>query len=67
MIKKSKPIHGVMDFLKWAKNKKISMAVCTNKQEHLAVDLLKKLRIYKYFEYVAGSDTFLLTNLILDI
>ncbi len=54
----SKPIHGVMDFLKWAKNKKISMAVCTNKQERLAVDLLKKLRMYEYFEYVAGSDTF---------
>ncbi len=54
----SKPISGVMEFLKWAKAKNISMAVCTNKQEHLAVDLLKKLKMYKYFEYVAGSDTF---------
>ena len=54
----SKPINGVMEFLKWAKTKNISMAVCTNKQERLAVDLLKKLRMYKYFEYVAGSDTF---------
>ena len=54
----SKPINGVMEFLKWAKDKNISMAVCTNKQERLAVDLLKKLRMYKYFEYVAGSDTF---------
>ena len=34
------------------------MAVCTNKQEHLAVDLLKKIGIYNYFEYVAGSNTF---------
>ena len=34
------------------------MAVCTNKQENLATDLLKKLSIYKYFEFVAGSDTF---------
>jgi phosphoglycolate phosphatase len=32
--------------------------VCTNKQEHLAVDLLKKIGIYNYFEYVAGSNTF---------
>ena len=40
------------------KEKKISMAVCTNKQEHLAIDLLKKIGIYDYFEYVAGSDTF---------
>ena len=37
---------------------KISLAVCTNKQEHLAVDLLKKIGIYNYFEYVAGSNTF---------
>ena len=54
----SKPINGVIDFLKWAKTKKISMAICTNKQERLAVDLLKKLKMYEYFEYVAGSDTF---------
>ena len=54
----SKPINGVIEFLKWAKTKNISMAVCTNKQERLAVDLLKKLRMYEYFEYVAGSDTF---------
>ena len=52
------PIDGSIDFFKWAKRKNISMAVCTNKQEKLAVDLLKKLDIYKYFEYVAGSDTF---------
>jgi len=52
------PIKGVIDFLKWAKNKKISMAVCTNKQERLAIDLLKKLNLFKFFEYVAGSDTF---------
>ena len=54
----SLPIDGSIDFFKWAKSKNISMAVCTNKQEKLAVDLLKKLDIYKYFEYVAGSDTF---------
>ncbi len=56
--KGSKPINGLMEFLKWAKTKNISMAVCTNKQERLAVDLLKKLKMYEYFEYVAGSDTF---------
>ena len=56
--KNSKPLIGVIEFLNWAKNKNISMAVCTNKQEYLAIDLLKKLDIYKYFEYVAGCDTF---------
>ncbi len=54
----SKPLNGVIKFLSWAKSKNISMAVCTNKQERLAVDLLKKLDMYKFFEYVAGSDTF---------
>ena len=54
----SKPINGLLDFLNWAKNKNISMAICTNKQERLAVDLLKKLKLFDYFEYVAGSDTF---------
>ena len=56
--KGSKPINGILDFLKWAKTKNISMAVCTNKQERLAIDLLKKLNLYDYFEYTAGSDTF---------
>jgi 3-deoxy-D-manno-octulosonate 8-phosphate phosphatase KdsC-like HAD superfamily phosphatase len=44
--------------IKWCKEKNISMAVCTNKQEHLSNDLLKKIGIYDFFEYVAGSDTF---------
>ena len=54
----SKPLKGTIKFLDWAKNKNISMGVCTNKQERLAVDLLKKLDMNKYFEYIAGSDTF---------
>ena len=56
--KGSVPIKGVVDFLKWAKSKKISMDVCTNKQEKLAVDLLKKIKLVEYFEYIAGCDTF---------
>ncbi len=56
--KGSKPIKGVVKFLDWAKSKEILMAVCTNKQERLAVDLLKKINLSKYFEYIAGCDTF---------
>jgi phosphoglycolate phosphatase len=56
--RESKPINGIYAFLNWAKSKEISMAVCTNKREHLAVDLLKKIDMYKYFEHVAGADTF---------
>ena len=51
-------INGVKDFLAWCKKESISMAVCTNKTEHLAIDLLKKIGIYNYFEYVAGHNTF---------
>ena len=54
----SRLIKGVKEFLDWAKSKNISMGVCTNKQENLSVDLLKKIKIYDYFEYVAGSNTF---------
>ena len=51
-------VNGVKEFLIWCKEQNISMAVCTNKQEHLSNDLLKKIGIYNFFEYVAGSDTF---------
>ena len=54
----SKLVNGVLEFLNWAKKNNISMGVCTNKQEYLAVDLLKQIKIYDYFEYVAGSNTF---------
>ena len=58
IVNESTLINGVKDFLKWCKEKTISMAVCTNKQEHLAIDLLKKIGINDYFEYVAGHNTF---------
>ena len=54
----SKLISGALDFLKWCKKSNISMGVCTNKQDYLAIDLLKKINVYNYFEYVAGSNTF---------
>ena len=58
IVNESTLIKGVKDFLSWSKKNNISMAVCTNKQEHLAVDLLKKIGIYDFFEYVAGHNTF---------
>ena len=54
----SKPVNGIENFLHWAKNNNISMAICTNKQERLAIDLIKKLKLNSFFEYIAGSDTF---------
>ena len=58
ILNESKLLEGVIGFLNWCKKKNISMAVCTNKTEHLAVDLLKKIGINDYFEYVAGYNTF---------
>ncbi len=39
----SKIINGAEDFLKWCRKNNISLGVCTNKQDYLSVDLLKKL------------------------
>ena len=58
IVNKSTLINGVKEFLVWSKKNNISMAVCTNKTDYLAVDLLKKIGIYDYFEYVAGHNTF---------
>jgi len=58
IVNESTLINGVKDFLMWSKKNSISMAVCTNKTDYLAVDLLKKIGIYDFFEYVAGHNTF---------
>tara|TARA_Y100000590_G_scaffold74616_1_gene82387 strand:+ start:1068 stop:1751 length:684 start_codon:yes stop_codon:yes gene_type:complete len=50
--------NGTINFLSWCKKNSISMAVCTNKQENLSIDLLKKIKIYDFFDYVAGGNTF---------
>jgi len=36
----SKLINGVQNFLEWCRHNKISLGVCTNKQDYLSVDLL---------------------------
>ena len=58
ILNQSTLVKGVKNFLIWCREKKISMAVCTNKTDYLAVDLLKKIEIYNFFEYVAGYNTF---------
>ena len=58
IVKESTLKKGLLNFLSWCKKNSISMAVCTNKQEHLSIDLLKKIKIYHFFDYVAGGNTF---------
>jgi phosphoserine/homoserine phosphotransferase len=43
VINTLEPLEGAKEFLSWCKDNNISMGVCTNKQEHLAIDLLKKI------------------------
>ena len=49
---------GVIDYLKWCKDQKIHLAVCTNKMEHLTIKLLKEIKLYDYFDFIAGANTF---------
>ena len=58
LVVETQLLNGVEKFLLWAKSNDISMGVCTNKQEHLAIELLKKINIYDFFEYIAGGNTF---------
>ncbi len=58
IINESTLVKGVKEFLKWCKDKKISMSVCTNKQEYLSKKLLKEIGIFDFFDFIAGSDTF---------
>jgi phosphoglycolate phosphatase len=58
ILHESTLLNGVKEFLIWCKNQNVSMAVCTNKTEHLAIDLLKKIEIYDFFDYVSGHNTF---------
>ena len=58
IVKESTLKNGLLDFLNWCKKNSILMGVCTNKQEHLSIDLLKKIKIYHFFDYVAGGNTF---------
>ena len=54
----SKINNGVIKFLDWCKSKKIHLAVCTNKMESLTIKLLKEIKLYDYFDFIAGADTF---------
>lgn len=55
---KSKPYPGLVTFLKNLKKKNYKLAVCSNKLEALTRIVLKKSKLIKYFDYIAGGDTF---------
>ena len=49
---------GFRKFLKFTKKKKYVNILCTNKKEQTAVKILKKYKIYNYFKFIVGYDTF---------
>tara|TARA_B110000483_G_C18160623_1_gene529169 strand:- start:809 stop:1453 length:645 start_codon:yes stop_codon:yes gene_type:complete len=49
---------GVKEFLKFTKKKNYKNILCTNKKEQIATKILKKYKIYKYFNFIIGYDTF---------
>ena len=54
----SKIYGGLNSFLKNLKKKGYKLAVCSNKLEVLTKVVLKKTKLLKYFDFVAGGDTF---------
>ncbi len=54
----SKLFPGILDCLNWLKNESANIAICTNKYEKLAKQLIKDLGISNYFNSITGSDTF---------
>lgn len=55
---KSKIYGGLNSFLKNLKKQGYKLAVCSNKLEALTKIVLKKTKLLKYFDFVAGGDTF---------
>jgi len=49
---------GVKEFLKFTKKKNFKNILCTNKKEKIATKILKKYKIYNYFNFIIGYDTF---------
>ena len=54
----SKVYVGLKSFLKKLDEKDYKLAVCSNKLEELTKIVLKKTKLSKYFNFVAGGDTF---------
>lgn len=54
----SKVYVGLKSFLKKLDKKNYKLAVCSNKLEELTKIVLKKAKLSKYFDFVAGGDTF---------
>ena len=54
----SRPFPGAVAALEALASQGVTLAVCTNKREHLSRKLLEELDLTRYFACLAGRDTF---------
>ena len=54
----TKPYEGVPEVLRDLKSKGLKLAVVSNKLEELSREILNRLELLDYFDFVAGGDTF---------
>ena len=54
----TKPYEGVPEVLEELKKRNVKLAVVSNKLEELSREILKRLNLLDYFDFVAGGDTF---------
>lgn len=54
----TKPYEGVPEVLEELKGKGVKLAVVSNKLEELSREILRRLDLLDYFDFVAGGDTF---------
>lgn len=52
----AKPYEGVYEVLDWLKERKIHMAVATNKRQDFTEALMEKFGLISYMEFVYGTD-----------
>nr|WP_321457508.1 HAD family hydrolase [uncultured Cohaesibacter sp.] len=57
ICKDSRLFPGVDDVLNRFRAASVQMAVCTNKTEHLSIDLLDQIGVRPLFDTICGSDT----------
>lgn len=50
---------GVLETLKFLRDKNIALGVCTNKAESATLKLLDQLNLTRFFAGIAGADTFI--------
>ncbi|WP_406226966.1 HAD hydrolase-like protein [Pseudomonas siliginis] len=53
----TKPYDGVIETLSALRKAGWKMSVCTNKDESIAIDILKHTGLFRFFDIVCGADT----------